>query len=172
MKSLEMSRKFNSCADWENERARFNHDWFQVRFLTFLQAWQEEINAAGKDGNLSAELLQGLGDWEAHRPQLERLLADAKCLLSPARLVEIPPLDSLPEQQRAWLAKVVDAAWLEKSGIGAAVEDLSTMAKEVDGLVETLSSRQSLENAGIRLYGTCRRLSHTLSLLPTAGTFL
>lgn len=172
MRYMEVSQEAYSSEDWNDERARFNHDWFQVRFLTFLQAWQEELDAAGKDGNLTEDLLQGLGDWKAHRPQLERLLADAKCLLSPARLVEVPPLDSLPEPQRAWLAEVVDAAWLEKSGIGSAVEDLATMAKEVDGLLENLSARQSVENAGAKLYATCKRLSHALSSLPTAGTFL
>ncbi len=172
MKFMEASPQFSSFATWNNERARFNHDWLQVRFLTFLQAWQEELDAAGKDCNLTTDLLQGLGDWYAHRPQLERLLDDAKCLLSPARLVEVPPLDSLPEPQRAWLTEVVDAAWLEKSGIGSAVEDLSTMAKEVDGLVENLNSRQSVENAGAKLYATCKRFSHALSSLPTAGVFL
>lgn len=172
MKFMESPQRRNSYADWENERARFNHDWLQVRYLTFLQAWQEEIDAAGKDGNLPAGLLLGLGDWKAHRQQLEGLITDAKCLLSPARLVEIPPLDSLPEPQREWLAEVVDSVWLQKSGIASAVEELSTMAQEVDGVLEALSSRQSVENAGAKLYGTCRRLSHALSSLSTAGAFL
>lgn len=172
MKSMEAPQEFNSLADWENERSRFNHDWFQVRFLTFLQAWQEELDVAWKDGNMPPDLLQGLGDWEAHRPQLELLLVNAKCLLSPARLVEMPPLDSLPVQRRAWLAGVVDAVWLEKSGIGSAMENLVTMTKEVDGLVGSLKSRQPTESAGTKLYETCRRLSHALSSLPTAGAIL
>lgn len=172
MKFLEVPRKFISFAAWNNERARFNHDWLQVSFLTFLQAWHEEIDSAGKDRNMPADLDQKLRDWSAHRPQLDLLLREAKRLLSPARLVEAPPLDSLPERQRAWLAEVVEAVWSEQSGVALAVADLTAMANEVDGLVEAVCTRQPAERAGARLYESCRRISHALSSLPSAGAVL
>lgn len=172
MNSSEVPSKIISFEVWENERARFNHDWLQVSFLTFLQAWHEEIDTAGNDCNMPADLDQKLRDWSAHRPQLDLLLKEAKRLLSPARLVEAPPLDSLPERQRVWLAEVVEAVWSEQSGVASVVEDLSAMANEVDGLVESVCARKHAERAGVRLYESCRRISHALSSLPSAGASL
>lgn len=172
MKSIVAQGENISYAAWNDERARYNHDWLQVSFLTFLQAWKEEIDSAGKDGNLPIGLGQKLGDWGAHRQQLDLLLGEAIRLLSPARFVEAPPLDRLSERQRVWLTQVVQGVWSEQSAIASALADLAAMANEVDGLVVSLCSRQAVESAGARLYELCGRISRALSSLPITGAFL
>jgi hypothetical protein len=155
----------NSAHAWNKERARINHDWLRVSFLTFLQAWRSELDQDGEAGGLSAELTKQLAEWNRRRPQLDALLADAEYALSPARGQENELLLNFPPADRARLLAAGHEEWLQHSGIQRKLKLTQVAADAVDDLVNALLKGAPVSMAGTRLYGACCKVSDQLSAL-------
>ena len=152
---------------WHDERARFNHDWLMVSFLTFIQAWGPELDRAGEGAMLPHDVEVDLRDWQQYRPRLDALLGGADSALGPAAHFEALGVPLSLDAQR-YLLDGARALWRERSGIVNLLEAIRVDAAQVDTVVEQLLDRMPVDAAGIRLYETCLRISQNLSSLPSA----
>ncbi len=151
---------------WHRERARLNHDWLIVSFMTFLQAWRCELDRVVRDSQLPNELVSSLNEWKGQRDRLSRLLNDAENALGPIG-------KAISLRGEAWSnenKEVVSSAhsvWLTASNFRAKLSDLRNDVLMVDKLVDELTcGTRTKAGAGSELYALCLRISQGLSSLP------
>jgi hypothetical protein len=154
---------------WQRDRIRFNHDWLMVSFLTFLQAWREDLDAAGGGAGLAPEAALHLQQWVQHRDGLLNLLAVAEWALGPLGQQHASADDDAPLSAHDTLLSHAHAVWCERSGIGARLAELRAVASEADELVWRLLQHLPVQEAGSALYRLCLQVSRGLSGLPSAG---
>jgi hypothetical protein len=157
----------SDAAKWHARRARLNHDWLRVKFLTFVQAWQQELDRHGEAGDLEEPLRSQLAQWRQSRVGLEELLAAAEDALSPANLEDdVTPADLSDEEKRE-LRVATHAEWIEQSGIRDRLASVREDAAAVDSLVAQLLTGEPIPQAGTRLYEMACKVSDGLSSLNT-----
>lgn len=152
--------------EWLERRARFNHDWLQVSFLTFLQAWHVELDVYGSTADLPVDIRTVLGEWVVRRPVLDLLIRYAEQLLGPGKVLDEFPLNELPYDQRLWLLDEVGKLWREASGFRLLIGDLEATATSVDEVIGNLLADHPCLHAGTRLYAKCQTVSRLLTALP------
>lgn len=160
---------FPDAQAWQRDRTRFNHDWLMVSFLTFLQAWRDDLDAAGNGARLAPEAELHLQYWAQQHGRLLNLLADAEWALGPASQQQHAAHGSGLLSARDALLDHAHAVWSERSGIRTRLLDLHGVAAEADALVRLLLLREPAQAAGATLYRLCLQISRGLSALPSAG---
>lgn len=153
--------------NWYQERARLHHDWLTVSFLTFVQAWQVELDRAGEGSALPDEVSSQLKHWTHHKPRLDALLAGAAKALGPG---STSVLAGLPPQEVEAAIATVHRMWLEQSGTGGLIARLQGAVSDADALVNGLLAQRLVPSAGRRLYECCVTVSRGLSALRPAGS--
>jgi hypothetical protein len=155
---------------WNARRARLNHDWLRVKFLTFLQAWRRELDQGGELGQLSEQIRLQLAEWTQRRDGLEDLLASAEDALSPANSEDDMLPTMLSPEERNRIRAATHAEWIQQSGIQERLRFARDSATEIDALVTSLLGGELVSLAGTRLYEAGCRFSDRLSSLSPGDT--
>jgi|APMI01.1.fsa_nt_gi hypothetical protein len=153
-------------AAWHRERSHLNHDWLTVSFLTFVQAWRDELDRVGGGDPLPVTAVPYLEDWGQYRPRLEALIAHAADALGPAHALANDP--TLSDAARQLVVQAAHAAWQQSSGVTELVERLQSRVAQTDALVLCLLSGGQVPNAGTLLYDNGVAISRGLSALRSA----
>jgi hypothetical protein len=103
---------------WQQLRSELNHDWLKNRYLRQLQAFIIRIQQKPPDRDRIVEFLDhDFPAWRVERGKIVELLQEAEQALSPARLIEQPPLSHCSDADRAWLAWLVHELWLVRKPV-------------------------------------------------------
>jgi hypothetical protein len=99
--------------NWQQLRSELNHDWLKNRYLRQLQAFMIRIEQTPPDLDRIAEFLEhDFPAWRAERGKVAELLGEAEQALSPATLIDQPPLCQGADVDRAWLKWLIHELWL------------------------------------------------------------
>jgi hypothetical protein len=127
------------------------------------------------EGAIRRFLAEDLKEWPDKAMSLRRLLDSFETQMSPASLVNEPPLCRLDADVRRWLADVAHLAWLSRLPIKAWVRAATTELDEAEMLYARLPAGEDANDAQghprliaeFELFETtCRQLSEALSRFP------
>lgn len=163
---------------WQTCRSRLNHDWLRNRFLNRLNAFIMRLQSEVKDDEAIRRFLaEDLREWPDRAASLRRLVDSFEAAMSPASLVNEPPLCRLDAAVREWLAEVAHLAWLSRLPVELWIESASAELDQAAALYTRLSaagedandaeSRPRLAAEFQEFEAKCRRLSEALSKFPT-----
>lgn len=124
-----------SLDEWLRLRARFRHDWLENRFLTFLYAEESRLAAAPSDRET---MLARVNEWCEQRNTLLDILESAEDALSPAQLLDAPPLDAIPTPRASALRSLIHRDFQERSNVSKAVDEARARLRDVDDVVAAL----------------------------------
>jgi len=123
-------------AEWNNLRAKLNHDWLQNRYLTFLTSWRDCFNGAESCEIDKIEILEQLLTWKAKKKDFNKLIDNIEEALSPKQLLYEHPLNIMAEESKKWLGEVIHATYCSTTGIKNKIADLQLLIEEADKSVD------------------------------------
>ncbi|HEB87572.1 MAG TPA: hypothetical protein ENI68_11245 [Gammaproteobacteria bacterium] len=163
-----IARGPNGVAPWQGHRARLNHDWLQVRYLTFLQSVTSEVDDWATSSRVQPEVKEGVLKWRERAKEWVELISDAEATLSPVRYLEVPPLSGMEPETRAWLSKCVHEIYCARTGIRETCLELADRLAKIEVLLQAIESGHAEQGAGNSLYTACLKFSRGVSSLPSA----
>ena len=127
---------------WQKRRSRFNHDWLKNQFLPALASWLNLLDDKIEDPGFEQSFMAAvLPQWEAHHVEALDLVRDFEELMSPAGLLDRPPLVRLSEYDRSWLRKLVHGLWLGRYAVPKLVANALDHILAVDRAYELVQQR-------------------------------
>ena len=103
----------NLTPEWQTKRSHINHQWLKNQFIGRLQSLMKLPNDRLARENVDACLT----DWNQRSFSIENLIDSLPCEMSPARLFEQNPLCALPDEEKAWMASLLEKRWMENNQI-------------------------------------------------------
>jgi hypothetical protein len=133
----------SSSQSWQKRRSEFNHDWLKNQYIPALAKCQNLLDGRVEDEEFESSFLTRIFPlWERHRGEALAIITLYEQMMSPARLLDEPPLSRLREGDKRWLGPVLHACWLSRTR----ADELAAVAVEVVRQVDAsyLRLRQSL----------------------------
>ena len=151
--------------DWQERRARLNHDVLCNRLLTRLVSLAQVRSPDQSE-------LAALAEWTTRRGEYIRLLEEAPLALSPARLLDAQLCSDLTTTERDAVRSVAHELFLAGTQLMPLLTHLQGVLRE---LVEDLEQYLSLPphsdlSAVESLIRAATKLSSGLSLLPRSNS--
>jgi hypothetical protein len=164
-------------AQWNNLRAKLNHDWLQNRYLTFLMARGRYMDELMKAGKLPREDIQvQFIDWQRKENDFAFLINESIESLNPAQLVDEYPLNLMADENRLWLKEVVHVLYIERTGMTEKVAKLKEKLKLISDVHKLLSrilngennelNAKAGENPFTRFFQEVQEFGKMISCLP------
>ena len=164
--------------EWDGLRSRFNHDWLKNRFLLTVGSF---LNSVSGEGYSVKETLRPLMDvmsqWPERRGRLGRILKDFEDTMSPATLLDSPPLDRLDVTTHQWLRPLIHLLWWKGRGNETRLNEVEEARKRADETYERLMASLSaadaeqalegLEQTTKEMYTEFRGLAEAIHRLPS-----
>ena len=168
----------NRAAEWERLRGRFNHDWLRNRFLLTVGSFLSSVSGEGYSVKEALEpLMDAMAQWPERRDRLSGILRDFEGTLSPATLLDSPPLDRLDETVRKWLRPLIHSLWWKGRGNETRLNGVEEARKQADEKYEHLMASliaahaerdiEGLERTAKEMYAEFRRLAEAIHRLPS-----
>lgn len=139
--------------EWQRQRGRLNHDWLNWTFLPFLGMAINIIEGAFEDSTY-LDVLEWHKNIDLARLNLKdisTLVSDAPQALSPARLVDEPPICHLDPSTKEWLKFVLEVGWCGRLLV-------NTLCDDADRSLEIM--KRSLSRISDFVRPDCRSLNH------------
>lgn len=126
---------------WQRDRSRFNHDWLKNRYIPAVVKFIHTIDGKVIDHSFEGSFVNTLlPQWRQRRVEGIRLIAAFEEEMSPARLVDQPPLGYCPASTKQWLHKLVHGIWLVRYPAKELVKEAQTSLDSVDVSYEKLQA--------------------------------
>lgn len=154
-------------ADWNNLRSRLHHDWLQ-RYFVFLNARSEQLDDMVK-GNEEwrDDVKEQFIEWQEKSKMFKTLIDECEEALSPHQLLYEPPLDSMSQEDKDWLGKVIHALYLERTHIKESVASLKLLLAETDAAFTAIMQGGSDKPSPVVYFmDTLTKFSAAISKLP------
>jgi hypothetical protein len=157
--------------EWNNLRARLHHDWLQNRYLTFLKSWKVCFDDVDKCGLNKNDVLEQLLQWKNKKEMFQILINECEDVLSPQQLLNVPPLDTMSDENKEWLGEVIHALFCERTGIKDKTVNLQRKIDDIDKIVKIVERSLRGENEtkgaiGDEIISTFVNFSKEISGLP------
>ncbi len=136
--------------EWQQLRARLNHDWLKNEYLKNLDGLIVQMKSSRRlDATLESQIKAYLSAWKRKYSEMEDLLSTAEDNLSPRSLFESEPLIYCMPEHKVWLAPLVHGLWLFRSGIREKVAEARRFLSDADRSHEQLGAKfKKRETAG------------------------
>lgn len=127
---------------WQKQRSRFNHDWLKNQFLPALARWLNLLEGHIEDSDFEESFIPSfLSQWESQRVEAERLANRFAEEMSPACLLEQPPLLRLSEPDTVWLKSFVHNLWLHRYAVRGQVNEALVAIRDADAIYVAIQQR-------------------------------
>lgn len=127
---------------WQKQRSRFNHDWLKNQFLPALARWLNLLDDLIEDPEFERSFVPTvLPQWESQRVEAQRLANRFEEEMSPACLLDQPPLARFGEHDRAWLKRLVHNLWLQRYAVPAQVNHALAVIRDADAICVAIQQR-------------------------------
>lgn len=127
---------------WQKQRSRFNHDWLKNQFLPALARWLNLLDDLIEDPEFERSFIPTfLAQWESQRAEAQRLANRFEEEMSPACLLDQPPLARFGEQDKAWLKSLVHNLWLQRYAVSAQVDEALAAIRDADAVCVAIQRR-------------------------------
>ena len=153
-------------SSWAAERARLNHDWLIVSFMTFLLAWRDDLDSFDTSKEMRDEIRFHFKDWQLHHKQLRNLISRAQQVLGPLGQFDSDQLNPDDKSLKQFIESA-HASWMESSNISKRVTDLTNAVESANSIIEGYFNGSATVSGGTELYKLCLLISRGLSGLPS-----
>jgi hypothetical protein len=127
---------------WQKRRSRFNHDWLKNQFLPTLARWLNLLDDLIEDPEFERSFIPTfLAEWESQRVEARSLASQFEVEMSPACLLDHPPLARFSEQDKAWLKRLVHNLWLQRYAVSAQVDEALAAIRDADAIFVAIQQR-------------------------------
>ena len=127
---------------WQKQRSRFNHDWLKNQFLAALARWLNLLDDLIEDPEFERTFVPTiLSQWELQRVEAQSLASRFEQEMSPACLLDQPPLARFGEQDKAWLKRLVHNLWLQRYAVLAQVNATLATIRDADVIYVAIQQR-------------------------------
>jgi hypothetical protein len=166
---------------WQHRRGQFNHDWLKNQFLLALGNFINLLDDEIENEKLETSFVRlVLPQWEDHRGEVGRLLADFDQEMSPRTLFQQSPLAQCDQDTKEWLGDVVHTLWLVKNPIHDCVQEASTRLRDADEVYGRLQlelmkcsntrsapAMRPLRALFVEFYRECQKLAKAIEQFPS-----
>jgi hypothetical protein len=174
-----MNQNETISQNWQARRTAFNHDWLMSRFDRDIYAWVDVFNGEPEDELFNSESFAAtfFKVWQDRHNDVCKLVSEYEYAMSPARLLDVPPLSNMSEDSREWLREFVHTLWKVRcdvdkqqsdalAAILSAAEVFSRIrtAYDAEGFKALIGSKEFVQELK-ELIERCKQLGNALSRL-------
>lgn len=170
----------SSAQSWQKRRSGFNHDWLKNQYIPALAKCQNLLDGRIEDQQFEVSFLSGIFPlWERHRGEALEIIALYEQMMSPARLLDEPPLSRVRDVDKRWLGPVLHSLWLSRTRADELAAGAAEVVRRVDasylGLKQSLGDLRADDSlADLRPYAEqfsdfrerLQELAHVMSAFP------
>ena len=168
----------DKSTEWERRRSRFNHDWLKNRFLVEVGSFENSLSGKGYSVKKALNTLRDVMEqWLEQRKRLGGIIRDFENSMSPATLMDLPPLKNMDDATRRWLKPLIHQLWWKGRGNeirkDAAEEALMRANKKYELLLVELSATDAeqdielLERVAREMQTEFQSLAEAIQRLPS-----
>ena len=168
----------DKAVEWERLRSRFNHDWLKNRFLVAVGSFLSAVSGEGYSVKKAlGPLKHVMAQWPERQDKLNQILEEFEDTMSPATLLDSPPLDRLDGTTRQWLGRLVHLLWWKGRGNEARLAGVEEARRRADDTYERLMAQlngadaerevEILEAAAKDVYAEFQGLAEAMHRLPS-----
>jgi hypothetical protein len=131
---------------WQKRRSEFNHDWLKNQYIPALAKCQNLLDGRIEDEEFEGSFLRRIFPlWEQRRADALEIITLYEQMMSPAGLLNAPPLVRLCDGEKRWLGPVLHSLWLSRTHADKFATDAAEVVRRVDASYFLL--KQSLGDA-------------------------
>lgn len=123
----------SASQSWQKRRSEFNHDWLKNRYIPALAKCQNLLDGRIEDEEFEGSFLTRVFPlWERHRGEALAVIALYEQMMSPARLLDEPPLSRLRDGDKRWLGPLLHSSWLSRTRADELAAGAAEVVRQVD----------------------------------------
>jgi|GEM_PF-5212008 len=132
---------------WLELRSRLHHDWLQNSYITFLNARADHLEGSlRRSEKVRLDVKEQFAEWKEKEGEFRLFFQTAVDALSPAQLLDEPPLCQMTHENRTWLKELVHALFVVNSQIEKRAELLSAEMEKISVTQSLLMQIISMED--------------------------
>jgi hypothetical protein len=133
---------------WQASRSALNHDWLTSRFDRDLYGWLGIFEGEDEDEVFNAQTFEPntIAEWRRRSIEVRDLIAGYEDAMTPAGLLDVPPLVDMPEISRRWLRDLVHFLWKARCDVAGQKTDAAAALDAADSVFAQI--REAYEKDG------------------------